>query len=74
MKINLIVADFIYDKKWGVNIIGILKRIYLVVSIIYLINNISANCRGKIKYAGKINGEPAKWMYYEDYLKKLNKN
>jgi hypothetical protein len=22
-------------------------------------------------YAGKINGEPAKWMYYEDYLKTI---
>ena len=21
------------------------------------------------KYSGKINGEPARWMYYEDYLK-----
>ena len=26
-------------------------------------------CRGKRKSAGKINGEPAKWMYYEDYIK-----
>lgn len=26
-------------------------------------------CRGKRKSAGKINGEPARWMYYEDYLK-----
>ena len=32
-------------------------------------NNISKNCKGKSNYAGKINGEPAKWMYYEDYLK-----
>ena len=29
-------------------------------------------CRGKRKSAGKINGEPAKWMYYEDYLKNNN--
>ena len=28
-------------------------------------------CRGKRKSAGKINGEPAKWMYYEDYLKQI---
>ena len=26
-------------------------------------------CNKEYKYAGKINGEPAKWMYYEDYLK-----
>ena len=26
-------------------------------------------CKGKRKSAGKINGEPAKWMYYEDYLR-----
>ena len=26
-------------------------------------------CKGRKKSAGKINGEPAKWMYYEDYLK-----
>lgn len=30
---------------------------------------IDAVCRGVRKSAGKINGEPAKWMYYEDYLK-----
>ena len=34
-------------------------------------NNISKNCKGKSNYAGKINGEPAKWMYYEDYIKQL---
>ena len=33
---------------------------------------ISECCKGKRKSAGKINGEPARWMYYEDYLK-LNK-
>ena len=40
----------------------------------YGINNtcISNCCKGKQKFAGKINGEPARWMYYEDYLK-LNK-
>ena len=30
-------------------------------------------CKGKRKSAGKINGEPAKWMYYEDYLNMKNK-
>lgn len=30
---------------------------------------ISKVCKGKRKSAGKINGEPAKWMYYEDYIK-----
>ena len=32
-------------------------------------SNIVKVCKGKIKYSGKINGEPARWMYYEDYLK-----
>ena len=32
---------------------------------------INAVCRGIRKSAGKINGEPAKWMYYEDYLKTI---
>lgn len=32
-------------------------------------SSISQCCRGKRKSAGKINGEPARWMYYEDYLK-----
>jgi hypothetical protein len=41
--------------------------------------NISASsirscCRGRLKTAGKINGEPAKWMYYEDYIKLNNSN
>jgi hypothetical protein len=31
--------------------------------------SISNCCRGKSKTAGKINGEPARWMYYEDYIK-----
>ena len=35
--------------------------------------SISNCCRGRRNYAGKINGEPAKWMYYEDYLKQNNK-
>ena len=30
--------------------------------------SVSSCCKGKRKTAGKINGEPAKWMYYEDYL------
>lgn len=30
---------------------------------------ISLCCSGKRKSAGKINGEPARWMYYDDYLK-----
>ncbi|GAA0101930.1 hypothetical protein UT300012_26450 [Paraclostridium bifermentans] len=39
----------------------------------YGINNtcIANCCKGKQKYAGKIKGEPAKWMYYEDYLKSI---
>ena len=32
-------------------------------------SNIMMCCKGERKSAGKINGEPAKWMYYEDYLK-----
>ena len=38
---------------------------------VYGINNtcIANCCKGKQKTAGKINGERAKWMYYEDYLK-----
>ncbi|GAA0706084.1 hypothetical protein GCM10008904_14370 [Paraclostridium ghonii] len=31
-------------------------------------SNIMLCCRGERKSAGKINGEPARWMYYEDYL------
>ena len=34
---------------------------------------ISRCCKGKIMSAGKINGEPAKWMYYEDYIKSSDK-
>ena len=33
--------------------------------------SVSSCCKGKRKTAGKINGEPAKWMYYEDYLKTI---
>ena len=32
-------------------------------------STLSACCKGRTKSAGKINGEPAKWMYYEDYIK-----
>ena len=28
-------------------------------------------CRGRLKSAGKINGEPARWMYYDEYLKEF---
>ena len=39
-------------------------------SLIYgAYSGISKCCKGKAKTAGKINGEPLKWMYYEDYLK-----
>lgn len=30
-------------------------------------------CKGQRKSAGKINGEPARWMYYDDYLNMKNK-
>ena len=36
--------------------------------------SISMNCKNKKKSAGKINGEPAKWMYYEEYLNIKNNN
>ena len=29
-------------------------------------------CNGALNSAGKINGEPARWMYYEDYLRIKN--
>lgn len=32
-------------------------------------SNIIRCCKGRRETAGKINGEPAKWMYYDDYLK-----
>lgn len=37
----------------------------------YAISNksIYSCCRGRLKSAGKINGESARWMYYDDYLK-----
>ena len=35
---------------------------------------ISSCCRGKRKSAGKINGQPAKWMYYDEYLAKEGLN
>lgn len=28
-------------------------------------------CKGKTKYAGSVNGKPAKWMYYKDYIKEF---
>lgn len=31
-------------------------------------SSISANCNGKRKSAGKINGEPRKWIYVSDFL------
>ena len=34
-------------------------------------STICACCKGKKKSAGKINGEPAKWMYYDEYLKEF---
>ena len=46
------------------NSIGIASRYYKIDH-----GDISKVCRDKKKTAGKINGEPAKWMYYEDYLK-----
>lgn len=30
-------------------------------------------CKGILNSAGKINGEPARWMYYDDYLNMKNK-
>ena len=33
------------------------------------VSGISRCCKGQRNSAGKINGEPAKWMYYEDYIK-----
>ena len=32
-------------------------------------SKINACCRGERKSAGKINGERAIWMYYDDYIK-----
>lgn len=42
----------------------------------YNVSNISANCLGTIKSAGKhpITGERLIWMYYEDYLKNKHVN
>lgn len=34
---------------------------------------ISRCCKGKLMSAGKVNGEKAVWMYYEDYLKTIGK-
>lgn len=40
----------------------------------YNIKNISSACRGVRKSAGKINGNPAKWMYYDEYTELNNSN
>lgn len=37
-------------------------------------SGISKVCRGKRNSCGRINNEPAKWMFYEDYLKESNDN
>lgn len=39
--------------------------------LFYGIKNIGGCCKGKNSYAGKFNGEPLKWKYYEDYLKEV---
>ena len=44
------------------------------ICIIYNIKNISSACRGVRKSAGKINGNPAKWMYYDEYTELNNSN
>ena len=35
------------------------------------VGHISSCCKNKRNSAGKINGEPAKWMYYDEYLKEF---
>ena len=35
-------------------------------------SGISYCCKGKRQSAGKVNGEPAKWMYYDEYIKNQN--
>lgn len=35
-------------------------------------NLISRCCKGKQSYAGKVNNEKLKWMYYDEYLKNMN--
>lgn len=52
-------------------------KVYNALSDVYRDTGIDTGslckcCKGKVKSAGKINGEPAKWMYYEDYLKNNN--
>lgn len=49
--------------------IGIASRLYKIDH-----GDICKVCKRKKKSAGKINGEPVKWMYYEDYLKLNNEN
>ena len=34
------------------------------------VSGITDCCKGKIKYAGNVNGERARWMYYKDYMEK----
>lgn len=31
-------------------------------------SNLTAVCRGKRNFCGKVSGEPAKWMYYDEYI------
>lgn len=35
-------------------------------------SGISYCCKGKRQSAGKVNGEPAKWMYYDEHIKNQN--
>lgn len=34
------------------------------------VSSITDCCKGKIKYAGVVNGERGRWMYYKEYVKK----
>lgn len=36
------------------------------------VSNIVAVCRGRRNHSGKINGEKAVWMYYQEYLKQID--
>lgn len=36
------------------------------------VSGITDCCKGKIKSAGTVNGERARWMYYKDYIKENN--
>lgn len=35
------------------------------------VSSITDCCKGRIKHAGTVNGEPCKWMYYRNYIKKF---